>query len=97
MDYWGGGGGGKGYVGPPSKIIGGAWPPLFLRLCDFHSNLLLVRESVTGPYFVNWQQLRPITYVIFSRYFRPSTYKICFEPSLSDTLLFAILTKSFSA
>ena len=27
MDYWGGGGGGKGYVGPPSQIIGGAWPP----------------------------------------------------------------------
>ena len=24
----GGGGGGKGYVGPPSQIIGGAWPPL---------------------------------------------------------------------
>ena len=22
------GGGGKGYVGPPSQIIGGAWPPL---------------------------------------------------------------------
>ena len=28
----GGGGGAKGYVGPPSQIIGGAWPPLFLRL-----------------------------------------------------------------
>ena len=28
MDYWGGGGGGgKGYVGPPSQIIGGAWSP----------------------------------------------------------------------
>ena len=26
-------GGAKGYVGPPSQIIGGAWPPLFLRLC----------------------------------------------------------------
>ena len=30
-------GGGKGYVGPPSQIIGGGagspWPPLFLRLC----------------------------------------------------------------
>ena len=25
MDYWGGA---KGYVGPPSQIIGGAWPPL---------------------------------------------------------------------
>ena len=42
MDYWGGGGGGggKGYVGPPSQIIGGAWPPwppLFLRLCVFAS------------------------------------------------------------
>ena len=23
VDYWGGGGGGKGYVGPPSHIIGG--------------------------------------------------------------------------
>ena len=35
MVYWGGGG--KGYVGPPSQIIGGGlappWPPLFLRLC----------------------------------------------------------------
>ena len=35
VDYWGGA---KGYVGPPSQIIGGAWPPLppppplFLRL-----------------------------------------------------------------
>ena len=30
----GGGGGGKGYVGPPSQIIGGPGPlaPLFLRL-----------------------------------------------------------------
>ena len=28
----GGGGGGKGYVGPPLKLLGGAWPPLFLRL-----------------------------------------------------------------
>ena len=30
-------GGAKGYVGPPSQIIGGAWPPwppLFLRLCS---------------------------------------------------------------
>ena len=27
-------GGGKGYVGPHSQIIGGAWPPLFLRLCS---------------------------------------------------------------
>ena len=28
VDYWGGGGGGgKGYVGPPSQIIGGAPPP----------------------------------------------------------------------
>ena len=32
MDYWGGGGGGgggggKGYVGPPSQIIGGPGPP----------------------------------------------------------------------
>ena len=30
------GGGTKGYVGPLSQIIGGAWPswpPLFLRLC----------------------------------------------------------------
>ena len=31
-------GGAKGYVGPPSQIIGGGgpgppWPPLFLRLC----------------------------------------------------------------
>ena len=25
VDYWGGGA--KGYVGPPSQIIGGAWPP----------------------------------------------------------------------
>ena len=33
-----GGGGAKGYVGPPSQIIGGPgppWPPLFLRLCNF--------------------------------------------------------------
>ena len=22
MDYWGGGGGGKGYVGPPPKLLG---------------------------------------------------------------------------
>ena len=29
----GGGGRAKGYVGPPSQFIGGAWPPLFLRLC----------------------------------------------------------------
>ena len=30
----GGGGGGKGYVGPPLKLLGGAFPPppLFLRL-----------------------------------------------------------------
>ena len=27
MDYWGRGGGGKGYVGPPLKLLGGAWPP----------------------------------------------------------------------
>ena len=27
MDYWGVGGGAKGYVGPPSQIIWGAWPP----------------------------------------------------------------------
>ena len=28
MDYWGWGGGGKGYVGPPSQIIrGGLAPP----------------------------------------------------------------------
>ena len=26
MDYWGGGGA-KGYVGPPLKLLGGAWPP----------------------------------------------------------------------
>ena len=34
VDYWGGGGG-KGYVGPPLSNYwgGGAWPPLFLRLC----------------------------------------------------------------
>ena len=27
MDYWGGGGGAKGYVAPPLKLLGGA-PPL---------------------------------------------------------------------
>ena len=26
-------GGPKGMLAPPSQIIGGAWPPLFLRLC----------------------------------------------------------------
>ena len=33
VDYWGGG---KGYVGPPLKLLGGGLaplPPLFLRLC----------------------------------------------------------------
>ena len=28
MDYWGGGGGAKGMLAPPSQIIWGAWPPL---------------------------------------------------------------------
>ena len=33
MDYWGGGGGGaKGMLAPPLKLLGGAWPPFFLRL-----------------------------------------------------------------
>ena len=44
-----GGGGGKGYVGPPSQIIGGGpgppWPPLFLRLCFKGKN---VKVSLHG-------------------------------------------------
>ena len=35
----GGGGGAKGMLAPPLKLLGGAWPPLaplFLRLCIFH-------------------------------------------------------------
>ena len=36
----GGGGGGKGYAGPPSQIIGGRGAaPLFLRLWFRHVNL----------------------------------------------------------
>ena len=35
VDYWGGP---KGMLAPPSQIIGGAWPPLFLRLCKPNSS-----------------------------------------------------------
>ena len=48
-------GGAKGYVGPPSQIIGGAWPPwppLFLRLCFILAKL----DYFDGPVKTN---LRP--------------------------------------
>ena len=32
-NYWGEGGGGKGYVAPPLKLLGACPHPLFLRLC----------------------------------------------------------------
>ena len=43
-----GGGGAKGYVGPPLKLLGGGRglaPPLFLRLCEQRSSFLVTRVS----------------------------------------------------
>ena len=51
MDYWGGGGGAKGYVGPPSKIIGGGGglaplAPLFLRQCKVSTIVTAIQEFI---------------------------------------------------
>ena len=61
----GGGGGGKGYVGPPSQIIGGGawppWPPLFLRLlprnkmlCKCHSIIIHIRVICLDSIALKW-------------------------------------------
>ena len=60
MDGLLGEGGGKGYVGPPVKLLGGGpgppWPPLFLRLCRVNlvtqslwSNMLVWSRAVHLP------------------------------------------------
>ena len=47
MEYWGGGGGrGQRVCWPPSQIIGGLPPPLFLRLC------VLFQQEQTFPQII---------------------------------------------
>ena len=46
MDYWGGGGG-KGYVGPPSQIIGGPGPPSsYACAFDLKFAILMTKDKV---------------------------------------------------
>ena len=46
LDYWGGGGGAKGMLAPPLKLLGeGGLAPLFLRLCSL---LELVWSNSSG-------------------------------------------------
>ena len=60
MHYWGGGGG-KGYVGPPLKLLGGggAWPPLtpplptpMIRLWDTFTFTMSNRLYTSGRTYV---------------------------------------------
>ena len=51
----GGGGGAKGYVGPPSQIIGGPGPP-FLRLCKRQTKI--AADDILIFYFYLWKKIR---------------------------------------
>ena len=49
MDYWGGGGGAKGMLAPPLKLLGGG-PGRGLRLLEFATFNNLVLTNTLGPH-----------------------------------------------